>query len=89
MVKSVTLCKRKSITFVASNDHNHQLLQCRELLTNVTDELEGDIKRVVDKQGSLTDNDGDDEFGNDGGGGGNDGGGGSGGGDDAVNCNLL
>ena len=42
----------------------------------MTDELEGDIKRVVDKQGSLTDYDGDDEVGNDGG-------------DDAVNCSLL
>ena len=52
----------------------------------MTDELEGDIKRVVDKQGSLTDNDGDDEVDNDVGGGGDDGGGG---GDDAVNCNLL
>ena len=45
----------------------------------MTDELEGDIKRVVDKQGPLTDNDGDDEVDSDGGGGG----------DDAVNCNLL
>ena len=51
----------------------------------MTDELEGDIKRVVDKQGSLTDNDGDEEDENDGVGG-DDGGGG---GDDAVNCNLL
>ena len=52
----------------------------------MTDELEGDIKRMVDKQGSLTDNDGDDEVDNDGGSGGDDSGGG---GDDAVNCSLL